>query len=120
VDHRRAALRHGAVGSICLTLFTKREPGADPPTGSSALTPPKQGEALLGRVLRDRANGLPREVAAATVTRPTARTVYLRFAPSAIGPPRACASPPRPSRGRPAAPGRSAAGHGTRRSEHGI
>ena len=38
-------------------------------------------------MLRDRANGLPREVAAATVTRPTARTVYLRFAQSAIGRP---------------------------------
>ena len=84
-----AALRSaaGPSGSICLTLSTTREPGADPPDWLVCATPPKQGEELHGRVLRDRANGLPREVAAATVTRPTARTVYLRFAQSAIGRP---------------------------------
>ena len=32
---------------------------------------------------------LPRQVAAATVTRPTARTVYLRFTQTAIGRPAA-------------------------------
>jgi hypothetical protein len=77
----------GPSGSICLTLTTARVPGVDPPDWLVCATPPKQGEALHGRVLRDRANGLPREVAAATVTRPTARTVYLRFPQSAIGRP---------------------------------
>jgi hypothetical protein len=83
-DLRTAA---GASGSICLTLYTAREPGADPPDWLVCATPPKQGEELHGRVLRDRANGLPREVAAVTVTRPTARTVYLRFPQSAINRP---------------------------------
>ena len=48
------------------------------------MTPEKEGDVLRGRVLRDRANGLPRQVGAVTVTRPNARTVYLRFAQSAI------------------------------------
>ena len=77
----------GPSGSICITLYTAREPGADPADWLVCATPPKEGEELRGRVLRDRANGLPRQVAAATVTRPTARTVYLRFAQSAINRP---------------------------------
>ena len=51
------------------------------------MTPEREGDLLRGRVLRDRANGLPKQVANVTVTRPTARTVYLRFAQSAIGKP---------------------------------
>ena len=74
----------GPSGSICLTLYTKREPGSDPADWLVCVTPEKEGDVLRGRVLRDRANGLPRPVAAVTVTRPTARTVYLRFAQSAI------------------------------------
>ena len=77
----------GPSGSICLTLYTTREPGSEPADWLVCVTPAKEGDALRGRVLRDRANGLPRQVAAATVTRPTPRTVYLRFAPSAIGRP---------------------------------
>jgi hypothetical protein len=74
----------GPTGSICLTLYTKRAPGSDPADWLVCVTPEREGDALRGRVLRDRANGLPRQVAAATVTRPTARTVYLRFSQSAI------------------------------------
>ena len=80
-DLRSAA---GPSGSVCLTLHTARTPGAEPPDWLVCATPPKEGDTLRGRVLRDRANGLPRQVAVATVTRPTARTVYLRFAQSAI------------------------------------
>jgi hypothetical protein len=74
----------GPSGSICLTLYTKRTPGSDPADWLVCATPRKDGDQLRGRVLRDRANGLPRPVGAVTVTRPTARTVYLRFAQSAI------------------------------------
>jgi hypothetical protein len=74
----------GPSGSICLTLYTKRTPGSDPADWLVCATPQKNGDQLRGRVLRDRANGLPRPVGAVTVTRPTARTVYLRFAQSAI------------------------------------
>ena len=81
-----AALRTaaGPSGSICLTLYTAREPGTDPPDWLVCATPERDGDLLRGRVLRDRANGLPRQVGAVTVTRPTARTVYLRFAQSSI------------------------------------
>jgi hypothetical protein len=77
----------GAPGSICLQLYIKRVPGEEPPDYLVCATPALDGDALRGRVLRDRANGLPRLVGAATVTRPTGRTVYLRFAPAAIGRP---------------------------------
>jgi len=77
----------GPPGSICLTLYTKRAPGGDPADWLVCVTPEREGDGLRGRVLRDRANGLPKQVANVTVTRPTARTVYLRFAQSAIGKP---------------------------------
>ena len=38
-------------------------------------------------MLRDRSNGLPRQVGAAIVSRPTSRTVYLRFAQPSVDPP---------------------------------
>jgi hypothetical protein len=74
----------GPPGSVCLQLYTKRVPGDDPPDYLVCASPAPGSDALRGRVLRDRANGLPRQVGAATVTRPTARTVYLRFDPIAI------------------------------------
>ena len=75
----------GQSGSVCLQLFVARVPGEDPPDYLVCATPAPAGDdALRGRVLRDRANGLPRLVGVATVTRPTARTVYLRFAQSAV------------------------------------
>jgi hypothetical protein len=77
----------GPSGSVCLQLYTARVPGEDPPDYLVCATPAPDGEELRGRVLRDRANGLPRQVGAATVTRPTGRTVYLRFARTAIDEP---------------------------------
>src|SRR5215207_2113438 len=74
----------GPSGSVCLQLYTVRVPGEEPPDYLVCATPAPDGEALRGRVLRDRSNGLPRQVGAATVTRPTARTLYLRFAQTAI------------------------------------
>ena len=75
----------GQSGSVCLQLYIARVPGEDPPDYLVCATPDPAGDdALRARVLRDRSNGLPRLVGAATVTRPTPRTVYLRFAQSAI------------------------------------
>jgi hypothetical protein len=74
----------GPAGSICLQLYTKGVPGEDPPDFLVCASPEASGENLRGRVLRDRANGLPRQVGAVTVSRPTTRTVYLRFDQVAI------------------------------------
>ena len=74
----------GPSGSICLQLWARRVPGDEPPDYLVCATPAPTGERLRGRVLRDRTNGLPRQVGVARVTRPTKRTVYLRFAPKAI------------------------------------
>ena len=83
--HGRPRAATGPSVSICLTLSRRRAGVAGRPSTSCARRRRSRGRASsLGRVLRDRANGLPREVGAATVTRPTARTVYLRFDPSAI------------------------------------
>ena len=72
----------GPSGSICLQLWMARRPGDEPPDYLVCATPAPTGDELRGRVLRDRSNGLPRQVGAAIVTRPTSRTVYLRFAPA--------------------------------------
>jgi hypothetical protein len=83
-DLRNAA---GPSGSVCLRLFTRRSPDAEPPDYLVCATPAASGDALVGRVLRDRANGLPRTVGEATITRPTTRSIFLRFATKAIGSP---------------------------------
>jgi hypothetical protein len=79
----------GAGGSICLKLYLKAEPDAEPPEYLVCATPPAAGRDLVGRVLRNRANGLPRTVSSAKVSRPTRRKVYLRFPLSAISRPAA-------------------------------
>jgi hypothetical protein len=74
----------GPAGSVCLQLYTKRVPGEDPPDYLVCASPSASGDELRGRVLRDRANGPPRLVSVATITRPSTRTVYLRFDQVAI------------------------------------
>ena len=64
MDDERPAHGSGPSGSICLTLYTKRAPGSDPADWLVCVTPEKEGDLLRGRVLRDRANGLPRQVGA--------------------------------------------------------
>ena len=89
VTMRRAwgAAQLEARDSVCLKLYTRAAPDAEPPDYLVCMTAPKEGERLAGRVLRNRANGLPRVVATATVTRPTARTAHVSFTPAAIGRP---------------------------------
>ena len=74
----------GPGGSVCLKLYVEAQPDAEPPEYLVCATPPAQGDELVGRVLRNRLNGLPRTVAEARLERPTARTLYLHFEPSAI------------------------------------
>ena len=83
-----ADLRAGGPGStLCLQLWAKRDETADPPDHLVCATAPADGDELEGQVLRDRANGLPKAVEEAVITRPTRRTIYLRFTRSAIGSP---------------------------------
>ena len=82
---RNSDLRPG--GSICLRLYSRRAPDAQVPDHLVCATPVAEGEALAGRVLRERANGLPAPAGRASVSRPTGRTVFLKFAQTAIGKP---------------------------------
>lgn len=70
-------------GSLCLRLYVKTDPGSQAPEYLVCATP-APGGTLAGRVLRNRANGLPRTVGGAFVTRPTARTVHFGFDPGLI------------------------------------
>jgi hypothetical protein len=79
----------GLQGSICLQLYTRRQPGEEPPDYLVCATPAFGTDELVGRVLRDRSNGRARSVAAASLTRPTGRTLYLRFSQTSIGRPAA-------------------------------
>ena len=74
--------------SVCLKAWTRRRPGDGPPDYLACATPARAGESLRGSVLRERLNGLPRRVGAATVTRPNGSAVALRFAQSKVGSPR--------------------------------
>ena len=74
-------------GSVCLRLHIRRAVDAQAPDRLVCATPAEEGPALVGRVLRDRANGLPARAGRARVSRPTARTVFLKFAQGDIGKP---------------------------------
>jgi hypothetical protein len=70
--------------SLCIKLYVKSAPDSQGPEYMVCATAPKEGDALVGRVLRNRSNGRPRTVGDAVIARPTARTVYLSFDPSLI------------------------------------
>ena len=60
----------GDGGSICLKLYVRAEPDGQAPEHLVCVTPPAEGDALVGRVLRTRANGRPRTVADVVVSAP--------------------------------------------------
>jgi hypothetical protein len=76
----------GPPGSMCVKLWTVSVPPDVPPDLLACVTATKDAE-LRGSVLRERANKLPERVAGAEVTRPSARTVTMRFSQTAIGRP---------------------------------
>jgi hypothetical protein len=76
----------GPPGSVCLKTWTVSKPPDAVPDYLVCATVGKDGD-LRGSVLHERANKLPERVAAAQVTRPSERTVTLRFSQSAIGSP---------------------------------
>jgi hypothetical protein len=85
-DGRQLLAASGPPGSVCVKLWTVSRPPDTPPDYLVCTTAAKDG-ALRGSVLRERANKLPERVAGAEVSRPSPRTVTLRFPQSAIGNP---------------------------------
>jgi hypothetical protein len=71
-------------GSLCLRFYVKADPESQAPEYLICATRPADGGTLAGRVLRNRANGLPRTVGGAFVTRPSARTIHYGFDPDLI------------------------------------
>jgi hypothetical protein len=87
-DGRQLLAASGPPGSVCVKLWTVSRPPDTSPDYLVCTTAAKDG-ALRGSVLRERANKLPERVAGAEVSRPSPRTVTLRFPQSAIGSPAA-------------------------------
>ena len=71
-------------GSLCIRLYIRTDPASQAPEYLVCATQGRAGGPLVGKVLRNTANGLPRTSGEATVTRPTARTIHLGFQPGAI------------------------------------
>jgi hypothetical protein len=76
----------GPPGSLCLKVWTASEPPDQTPDYLVCVTADADGD-LRGSVLKQRANQLPERTGAATVTKPTGRTVTIRFSQTAIGKP---------------------------------
>jgi len=71
-------------GSLCIRLYVRADPESQAPEYLVCATQGKAGATLVGKVLRNAANGLPRTVGEAVVARPTARTIHLGFEPGVI------------------------------------
>ena len=71
-------------GSLCLRFYVKADPESQAPEYLVCATQGPDGGTLAGRVLRNKANGLPRTVGGAFVDRPTARTIHFGFDPGLI------------------------------------
>jgi hypothetical protein len=73
-----------AGGSLCLRFYVKTDPESQAPEWLVCATRPADRGSLAGRVLRNSANGLPRTVGGAFVTRPSRRTIHFGFDPALI------------------------------------
>ena len=71
-------------GSLCIRLYVRADPESQAPEYLVCATQGKAGATLVGKVLRNAANGLPRTVGEAVVARPGARTIHLGFDPAVI------------------------------------
>ena len=79
----------GPPGTVCLRAWLGgRRPGASQPDYLVCATVGADNDRLKGSVFHERAGQLPERVATATATKPSARTVVLRFGQSVIGRPK--------------------------------
>jgi hypothetical protein len=76
----------GNPGSLCLKAWTTTAPPDTTPDYLVCVTADKDAQ-LHGSILKARANKLPERTGGADVSRPTERTVTLRFSQTAIGRP---------------------------------
>jgi hypothetical protein len=76
----------GPPGSVCLKAWTTTAPPDTTPDYLICTTSAADGT-LRGSILKARANKLPERTGGADVTRPSDRTVTLRFSQTAIGQP---------------------------------
>jgi hypothetical protein len=76
----------GPPGSLCLKAWTTTAPPDTTPDYLICTTAEADGT-LRGSVLKQRANKLPERTSSAEVSRPSTRTVTLRFSQTAIGKP---------------------------------
>lgn len=76
----------GPPGSLCVKAWTTSTPPDQTPDHLICVTANADGD-LRGSVLKERPNQLPERTGAATVTKPTERTVTVRFSQTAIGKP---------------------------------
>jgi len=74
----------GPPGSICLKAWTATAPPDTTPDHLICATAQDDGT-LRGSILEQRANKLPARTGSADVSRPSERTVTLRFSPAALG-----------------------------------
>lgn len=80
----------GPPGSLCVRLWTDPDvrPSAAPPTYLACVTGARSGASYRASVLRLTQDGEPERIGGATVTRPSERSLALRFSQSLIGTPR--------------------------------
>jgi hypothetical protein len=76
----------GPPGSLCVKAWTTTVPPDTTPDYLICATAQADGQ-LRGSVLKQRANKLPERTGSAVVSRPSTRTVTLRFSQTAIGKP---------------------------------
>lgn len=79
--------KSGPPGSVCLRLFTAATPGILPPDYLVCVTADAKGKTLRGSVLAEQVNRLPKRIGSAVVSRPSRRSIVLRFSQSVIGRP---------------------------------
>ena len=78
--------RDGPPGSVCLNIWTTREPGEDPPNYDVCVTSDKRGRVYRASIARETRNA--RRVGAGRVDQPDPKRLEIRFDPDRIHRPR--------------------------------
>jgi hypothetical protein len=86
LDGGALVARGGPPGSLCVKLWTTAAPPDEAADHLVCVTATRSGR-LRGSVLRDRPNRLPERVATVAVTRPSSRSLAVRFSQASVGRP---------------------------------